>query len=115
GVLYVDGHVRAYHGEQTKLPERFSSRDRLCVRSLMDYWVCDRDGKPFFVVTSMGTEGMIHHLRTNIIPRLLAEVPNQPTEAELAANPDLHRFLIVFDREGYCAGQADPGLGWLKT
>lgn len=101
GVLYVDGHVRAYHGDQTRLPERFSSRDRLCVRSLMDYWVCDRDGKPFFVVTAVGTEGMIHHLRTTIIPRLLAEVPGQPTEAELAADPDRHRFLIVFDREGY--------------
>jgi len=46
GILYVDGHVRAYHGEQTRLPERFSTRDRLCVRSLMDYWTCDRDGKP---------------------------------------------------------------------
>lgn len=101
GVLYVDGHVRAYHGDQTRLPERFSSRDRLCVRSLMDYYVCDRDGKPFFVVTAVGTEGMLYHLRTNIIPRLLAEVPNQPTAAELAADPDRHRFLIVFDREGY--------------
>jgi hypothetical protein len=101
GILYVDGHVRAYHGDQTKQPERFSSRDRLCVRSLMDYWVCDREGLPFFVVTAVGTEGMLHHLRTTIIPRLLTEVPNQPTEAELAADPDRHRFLIIFDREGY--------------
>lgn len=101
GVLYLDGHVRAYHGDQTRLPERFSSRDRLCVRSLMDYWVCDRDGKPFFVVTAVGTEGMIHHLRTTIIPRLLADIPNQPTDAELAVDPDRHRFLIAFDREGY--------------
>jgi prepilin-type processing-associated H-X9-DG protein len=101
GVLYVDGHVRAYHGDQTRLPERFSSRDRLCVRSLMDYWICDRDGKPFFVVTAVGTEGMIHHLRSTIIPRLLAEVPGQPSAAELAADPDRHRFLVVFDREGY--------------
>lgn len=101
GILYVDGHVRAYHGQQTRLPDRFSSRDRLCVRSLMDYWTCDRDGKPFFVVTAVGTEGMIHHLRTTIIPRLLEDIPYQPTAEELAANPDLHRFLIVFDREGY--------------
>jgi len=101
GVLYVDGHVRAYHGDQTRLPERFSSRDRLCVRSLMDYWICDRDGKPFFVVTAVGTEGMIHHLRTTIIPRLLVDVPGQPSDAELAADPDRHRFLIAFDREGY--------------
>jgi hypothetical protein len=67
----------------------------------MDYWICDRDGKPFFVVTAVGTEGMIHHLRTTIIPRLLADIPNQPTDAELAADPDRHRFLIAFDREGY--------------
>lgn len=101
GILYVDGHVRAYHGDQTRLPERFSSRDRLCVRSLMDYWVNDRDGKPFFVVTAIGTEGMLHHLRTDIIPRLLRDIPNQPSDAELAANPDRHRFIIVFDREGW--------------
>lgn len=101
GILYVDGHVRAYHGEQTRLPERFSSRDRLCVRSLMDYWTCDRDGKPFFVVTAVGTEGMIHHLRTTIIPQLLADVPHQPSAEALAADPNLHRFIIIFDREGY--------------
>lgn len=101
GILYVDGHVRAYHGQQTRLPDRFSSRDRLCVRSLMDYWTCDRDGKPFFVVTAVGTEGMIHHLRTTILPRLIQDIPNQPTDEELSADPDRHRFLIVFDREGY--------------
>jgi hypothetical protein len=67
----------------------------------MDYWICDRDGKPFFVVTAVGTEGMIHHLRTTIIPQLLQDVPHQPTDEALAANPDLHRFLIIFDREGY--------------
>jgi hypothetical protein len=101
GLLYVDGHVRAYHGEQTCLPERFSSRDRLCVRSLMDYWVNDRDGHPFFVVTALGTEGMIHHLRTQIVPRLIKEVPAQPSEEQLQADQSLHRFVIVFDREGW--------------
>jgi prepilin-type processing-associated H-X9-DG protein len=101
GILYVDGHVRAYHGAQTRLPERFSSRDRLCVRSLMDYWVNDSDGSPFFVVTAVGTEGLLYHLREDIVPRLLREVPNQPTKDELAADPDLHRFIIVFDREGW--------------
>jgi hypothetical protein len=32
---------------------------------------------------------------------LLEEVPSQPSEAQLEANPWLHRFVIVFDREGY--------------
>lgn len=101
GVLYVDGHVRTYSGHQTKLPPRFSSRSRLCIRSLMDYWVNDKQGKPFFVVTAMGTEGMLQYLRTEIIPRLLTEVPGQPSDAQLEANRDLHRFILVFDREGW--------------
>ena len=101
GVLYVDGHIRTYTGYQTELPRRFSSRDRLCLRSLMDYWVNDTNGVPFFVVTAMGNEGMIHYLRTTIIPRLLRDVPRQPTDAELLADPDRHRFVVVFDREGW--------------
>ncbi len=101
GVLYVDGHVRTYTGSQTELPRRFSSSDRLCLRSLIDYWVNDTHGTPFFVVTAMGNEGLLHHLRTTIIPRLLREVPHQPSDAELAADPDRHRFVVVFDREGW--------------
>ncbi len=31
GALYIDGHVRVYHGDQTKLPRRYVSRERLCL------------------------------------------------------------------------------------
>jgi hypothetical protein len=31
---------------------------------------------------------------------LIFTVPGQPSEAELAADPTLHRFVIIFDREG---------------
>ena len=31
GALYVDGHVRLYHGKQTRLPRRYVSRHRLCM------------------------------------------------------------------------------------
>ena len=41
GTLYVDGHVRLYHGKQTKLPRRYVSRQRLCLRGTTDYWVND--------------------------------------------------------------------------
>ena len=101
GILYVDGHVRTYSGHKTKQPRRFSSRSRLCIRSLMDYWVNDQQGNPFFVVTAVGTEGMLHYLLNSIIPRLLIEVPGQPSEAELAADENLHRFVLIFDREGW--------------
>jgi hypothetical protein len=34
GVLLIDGHVRVYHGEATKLPRRYISRERLWVREI---------------------------------------------------------------------------------
>ena len=101
GVLYLDGHVRLYHGSQTKLPPRFVSRQRLCLRSVMDYWINDQEGSPFFVVPAVDTEGLVAHLQRDIVPRLLAEVPGQPGEEACRANPDLHRFDIIVDREGF--------------
>jgi len=50
GALYVDGHVRLYHGSQTTLPRRYVSRQRLCLRGTTDYWVNDVLGQPFFAV-----------------------------------------------------------------
>ncbi|MBF0245424.1 MAG: hypothetical protein HQL31_09165 [Planctomycetes bacterium] len=101
GILYVDGHVRLYHGHQTVLPRRYSSSRRLCLPSLMDYWVSDRVGTPFFVVTAVGNEGMLHYLNETILPRLRMEVPSQPSDAELAADPTRSRFTLIMDREGY--------------
>lgn len=101
GLLYVDGHVRPYHGYQTELPRRYSSTRRLCLPSLMDYWVCDRVGSPFFVLTAVGNEGMLHYLKESILPRLLKDVPGQPSAADLEADPKRHRFSLIIDREGY--------------
>jgi hypothetical protein len=101
GTLYIDGHVRVYHGGLTKPPKRFVSRDRLCLRGTTDYWVNDAIGRPFFVVEKPIDPGMLKVLREDIVPRLLKDVPNQPTAQELAANPYLCRFILVFDREGY--------------
>ena len=36
GYLYLDGHARVYHGEQAKLPRRYVSRERLCLRGTTD-------------------------------------------------------------------------------
>jgi len=101
GVLYVDGHVRPYYGKQTKLPARYVSRQRLCLRGTTDYWVNDLLGLPFFVVTKTINSGLIKTLNEDILPRLIKDVPNQPSEAILKKNPYMHRFLLVFDREGY--------------
>ena len=101
GTLYVDGHIRVYHGGQTKLPRRYVSRERLCLRGTTDYWVNDALGQPFFVIEKVVDPGLLQALRQDIIPRLLQEVPNQPSEKELDENPYRCRFVLVFDREGY--------------
>lgn len=101
GYLYVDGHVRVYYGKQTKLPRRYVSRERLCLRGITDYWINDALGQPFFVVSSALTGGLLSMLREEIVPRLLTDVPNQPSLAELEADSGLHRLVLLFDREGY--------------
>jgi len=101
GALYIDGHVRLYHGRLTKLPRRFVSRERLCLRGITDYWVNDAVGRPFFVIEKEIDPGMLEALRSDIVPRLLEDVPNQPSEQQLEQDPCLCRFILVFDREGY--------------
>jgi hypothetical protein len=101
GSLYIDGHVRVYHGSLTELPRRYVARQRLCLRGTTDYWVNAMDGQPFFVVTAAADPGLLQVLEEQIVPRLLREVPGQPTEAQLAAHPRRCRFVLIFDRAGY--------------
>ncbi len=101
GILYIDGHVRVYHGKQTKLPRRYVSREKLCLRGITDYWVNDALGQPFFVVSETATSGLLSVLRKEIVPQLITDVPGQPGDLELEENPCQYRFGMVFDREGY--------------
>lgn len=101
GVLYVDGHVRVYYGSLTQLPRRYVARDRLCLRGTTDYWVNDQQGNPFFVISTPFTAGLLYQLRHEIVPRLLREVPDQPSPEELEKDAYRHRFALIFDREGY--------------
>jgi transposase len=101
GALYVDGHVRLYHGKLTQLPRRYVSRQRLCLRGTTDYWVNDGLGQPFFVVERPLDQGMLEAIKNDIVPRLLKDVPGQPSQQELDDHPYRHRFILLFDREGY--------------
>ena len=101
GSLYVDGHVRLYHGKMTQLPYRYVSRQRLCLRGTTDYWVNDALGQPFFVVERPIDQGMLEAIANDIVPRLLKDVPRQPSQEELDADPYRVRFTLLFDREGY--------------
>ena len=77
------------------------ARERLCLSATADYWVNAMDGKPFFVVSQAVDPGLLQVLERDIVPRLEHDVPHQPSTDALAADPLLHRFTIVFDREGY--------------
>jgi len=51
GFLYVDGHVRVYHGKRS-LPKAHVARMRIALPATTDYWVNDQCGDPLFVVTA---------------------------------------------------------------
>jgi len=70
GTLYVDGHVRLYHGKQPQLPWRYVPRQRLCLRGTTDYGVNDAIGQPFFVIERPLDHGLLEVLHSDVVPRL---------------------------------------------
>jgi len=101
GVLYIDGHQNVYYGKTNKLPRHYISRLRLAMRATADYWVCDKFGQPFFSINKSINSCIIEVIKESIIPSLEKDVPNQPDEVALSSDPFLHKFMIVYDREGY--------------
>jgi hypothetical protein len=95
-VLYIDGHVRVYHGQQTQLPKHHVTRQKLCLRATTDYWVNAMDGQPFFMINQAVDPGMLTVIERDILPQLEQQIPNLPEATAMA-----HRFTLVFDREGY--------------
>ncbi len=104
GVLFIDGHVSPYFGSKTKLPKRYVSGLQLCLSGTSFYYVNDILGQPFFYIEKPVDPGMLKTLENDIVPRLINDIPGQPTKEELDANKHLHRFVLVFDREGYSPG-----------
>jgi len=86
GFLYVDGHVRAYHGER-RISHAFVARRHLAMPATTDYWVNDRGGDPLLVIT-----GEVNAALTRAFPRILREVRTAVGE---------RRVTIVFDRGGW--------------
>jgi len=87
GFLYIDGHVRAYHGQHT-ISKAYLTRTRLAVPGTTDYWVNDKKGEPLFVVTAEANAAM-----TRMLVPILEEVRN-------LIGPR-RRVTIVFDRGGW--------------
>lgn len=87
GFLYVDGHVRVYHGKRT-IPKSYVTRLRLAIPATTDYWVNDKRGDPLFVVTAEANAAM-----TKMLPVVLKE-------ARTILGP-CRRLTIIFDRGGW--------------
>src|SRR5207245_9927639 len=68
GFLYIDGHVRAYHGK-SRLPKAYVTRMHLAAPATTDYWVNDQRGDPLFVVTAEANAAM-----TKLLIPVLSEV-----------------------------------------
>src|SRR5215468_9551147 len=87
GFLYVDGHVRAYHGERPISSNAYVARRHLAMPASTDYWVNDSSGDPLLVIT-----GEVNAALTKAMPRLLREVREVVGE---------RKVTIVFDRGGW--------------
>jgi len=87
GLLYMDGHVRVYHG-QRRLSKAHVTRMRLSLPATTDYWVNDQSGDPLFVVTAELNAGLV-----KMLPVLLAGIRRLVGKRR--------RVTVVFDRGGW--------------
>jgi DNA-binding CsgD family transcriptional regulator len=90
GFLYIDGHVRAYHGKR-KVPKAYVTRMHLAAPASTDYWVNDQRGDPLFVVTAEANAAM-----TKMLIPVLSEI------RELLGSR--RHSTVVFDRAGWSPG-----------
>ena len=85
--LYVDGHVREYHGKHRLFKAKKSQR-QVAGPAATDTWVNDAQGDPLLVVTSE-----VNAALTQVLEPILEEVK------QLA--PAGRRVTVIFDRGGY--------------
>jgi transposase len=86
GFLYVDGHVRAYHGKHD-ISSAYVARRHLAMPATTDYWINDQSGDPLLVIT-----GDVNTALAQAFPDLLAQVRGLLGK---------RRATIVFDRGGF--------------
>ena len=85
--LYVDGHVRAYHGRH-RIGKTHVSRLKRVLRAETAYWVHQAHGQPLLVVHEPVDSSFRETLRDSVLPEIRRVVGDR-------------RVRIVFDREGW--------------
>ncbi|MGV0976860.1 MAG: putative transposase [Azonexus sp.] len=86
--LYVDGHVRVYHGKH-RLGKTYVTRLKSVARGETDYWVHLRSGRPLLVIHDAANGSFAKLLREQVLPEIRRVVGEQ-------------RVTVVFDRAGWC-------------
>jgi len=85
--LYIDGHVRAYHGLH-RIGQTRISRLKRVMRAEEDYWVHQAQGQPLLVVHESVDSSFHEALVNRVLPEIRKVVGDR-------------RVRIVFDREGW--------------
>jgi len=88
GFIYIDGHVRPYHGRKYQLPKTHVARRRLCMPATTDFWVNDEFSEPLFLITAEANDSLLSMIDSQVIPHI----------KELAGS---RRVTLIFDREGW--------------
>ena len=88
-LLYVDGHVRPYHGRTQVLPKHHVQQRGRPMPGTKDFHVNDRRADPLFFVTAEATESLLAMLDSTLLP-----------EVRRLVGPG-RRVTITFDREGW--------------
>jgi hypothetical protein len=98
GFVYIDGHVRPYHGRKHSLPKTHVARRRLCMPATTDMWVNDGNSDPLFFITTEANDGLLSMIDGEVIPRMKA----------LAGD---RRVTLIFDREGWSPKSFEKWFG----
>jgi hypothetical protein len=86
GFVYIDGHVRAYHGTR-RLPKAHVARMRISMPATLETWVADTNGDPIFAVIAPPSASTAAEVR-RLLPELKQLVGGR-------------RTTVVFDRGGW--------------
>ena len=70
GYLYIDGHVRPYHGRRHRIPKTFVQRRRLCMPATTEVWVNDARAQPWFFVTTEANDHLLAAIERDILAPL---------------------------------------------
>ena len=87
GIVYVDGHTRAYEGGK-KIGRLHSTRLKMPVPATEETWVSAANGDPLFMVMAQPSASLVSELKA-LVPKLRAMIG------------DDRRMLVGFDRGGW--------------